>query len=134
MIDGIRLHQEQSAKTALGWGTASAQNFYFVSGYSIESLLADEERFNKDVKRCMQHMMTAAKDDTIYGDEITMYSTTPENATGTALIKISTDYKGVFYVDFEKPDREKIYTDRKQALELLKTKYRQVLCEAGRPQ
>ena len=51
---------------------------------------------------------------------------------GTALIKFSTDWNGLYMVDLTRPtmQREKVYIDRKTALKKAADIYREVLLEA----
>ena len=136
MIDSVKMIQSQEAKTALGWGTAEATAFYFISGYCMESLLSDEARFNKDFSRCLSHMMQTAKDQSKNADEIIVYKCYENDAMGTPLFKISTNYDGLFFVDMEKQpgQREKIFINKKEAIELAAGTYRETLIEADREQ
>ena len=132
MLDSIKVEQSQEAKTALDYGTATARAFYFVSGYCMESLLYEETRFNEAMKKCIAHMMNTAKDQTATPDDICIYKCYEGDAMGTALIKFSTDWNGLYMVDLTRPtlQREKVYIDRKTALKKAADIYREVLLEA----
>ena len=132
MTDSIKIVFTQNAKTVLGPGRAESLAWYFVAGYSMESLLADEARFKADMKKCINHMISNQTTNVTGNDEIELYECDELDAIGKSIMRVSADADGLYYVDFTAPVREKTRMEKKAILDRLATIYRDTLLRADR--
>jgi hypothetical protein len=131
MIDSIKIEFEQEAKTVLGIGKATASNFFFIAGYSMETLLHYEQEYNDAVKKCVNHMLTANRSG-IHMDELTISTTGEVNNwyTENVLYRVLCIDGELFSIDMTQENRHKEKTDKKTVLEYMKNLYREQMISA----